>query len=221
LSFVASSEPKTVVVLATVLVADDAVDHTYMGTNTCSSTYGWSDVVSCIVLFKVIPAPSYLKQDGVNLTWQAVMKFVTWSLKHLQEGVWPNEPHVLNSVGGSAYIGTKGIVDEPVFLHIYLCTFTFGCFMSLSFSKANATWTGVGFKNRGQRMAFSGMLMGLKGDWSWEKDILCQRRSWQHNLICPLCSASRARDSDCPFQAAHENECSGDEERDDNNGGGG
>ena len=42
----------------------------------------------------------------------------------------------------------------------------------------------------GQPMPMYGALIGLKGDWEWEKEFLQEGRGWKSTLICTCCNAS-------------------------------
>jgi hypothetical protein len=42
----------------------------------------------------------------------------------------------------------------------------------------------------GKPMPVFGALIGLKGDWEWEKEFLQQGRGWKSTLICTCCNAS-------------------------------
>jgi hypothetical protein len=71
---------------------------------------------------------------------------------------------------------------------------------SASFYQEDAAFSRIGLKNRGQPLQ-GAHLVGVKGDWSFEKEAFRQKRAWSHNMICCNCDASRQVGSAAPFQA--------------------
>lgn len=84
----------------------------------------------------------------------------------------------------------KQISALNVFVVCVLAVASFG-------TKEGTKLTDSGLRNRGKPLGFKAVLVGIKGDWKFEKEFMMQSRGWSSKLICSFCEASR--DEHCPF----------------------
>lgn len=78
-------------------------------------------------------------------------------------------------------------------------------FFCVSFSRKvikvkSSGFTKFGAANKGQPFGFTGILVGAKGDWKFEKEFFEQTRSWASTLVCPFDNAQSGGDEQpCPY----------------------
>ena len=104
-------------------------------------------------MFTVVPSLVYFKQNGCNMTLNALFDYLTWSMNLTHEsGLQP------------------GFVQLPA---ICGCAAPDARIFEAECYEGNLKLT----------------VIGIKGDWKFEKETFAQKRSYNHALICCWCDA--------------------------------